>query len=222
MICLLPLLFSCDEYKFEKAFNKLSEESYTMQGAMRIDMKMYYMGQEIEQTMVADMLIQSSPNEVYSETKMNGNVQRSYVKIDEELDEVVIYTNVGSSWEKETKTLEEYQQESESYFLDIEVKDVFTLEDEIWVGDTEIIASMLEEYIDEISAELVGANGVLSSFEVEKYNIEMRDKDISKLDIVMNMSMISSGITISMRMSMPMEVSEVGSTEVTVPDGLPK
>ena len=139
------VLSSCDQFKFTKAFEKLSEENYTMQGAMRMDMKMTYMGQNVEQTMVADLLIQSSPTEVYSETKMNGAIQKSYVKIDKENSTVTMYTNEGLSCKKENKSLEEYKNESDSYFLDIETKDVFTLKDDVWVGNTEIITSMLEK-----------------------------------------------------------------------------
>ena len=222
LICMLTTLSSCDAFMFERAFAKLSEESFTMEGAMRVDLSMSYMGQTVEQTVVVDLVIQSSPTEVYTESKSNGSVQKSYVKIDNELEQVLVYSNDGSTWTKETKTLEEYQAESDSYFLDIEVKDVFTLEDGVWIGNTETITSMLEKYIDELGSSLVGTGATLESFDVEKYNIEMSGSDISKVDIIMNMIMSASGIPVTIRMSMPMEVKNVGSTIVTVPEGLPE
>ena len=221
MICLVMVLSSCDQFKFTKAFEKLSEENYTMQGAMRMDMKMTYMGKNVEQTMVADLLIQSSPTEVYSETKMNGAIQKSYVKIDKENSTVTMYTNEGLSWKKENKSLEEYKNASDSYFLDIETKDVFTLKDDVWVGNTEIITSMLEKYMDDLADELGGSGAKIKSFTVEKYNIEMNGSDISKLDIAMTMEMVASGVNITVKITMPMEISSVGSTTVSIPEGLP-
>ena len=222
IICLFPFLTSCKEMKLEKAFNRLSKTSYTMQGFMDMEFEMSFMGQTSKQTMSAYLLIESSPTEAYSETKMNGSYQDSYMIVNEDdPNKVTVYTNDGWSWEKEEKTLNEYQSESDSFFLDIDTEDVFTLEDGIWVGDTELIKSMLSDYMDEMSEELAGDDASLIAYNINKYNIEMTGKNISKIDIEMTMVMNAGGILITVRMKMPMQISDVGSTEVTVPEGLP-
>ena len=80
---------------------------------------------------------------------------------------------------------------------------------------------MLSDYMDEMSEELAGDDASLIAYNINKYNIEMTGKNISKIDIEMTMVMNAGGILITVRMKMPMQISDVGSTEVTVPEGLP-
>ena len=211
-------LFATPEQKLEMAFEKLSETSYTMEGSMRIDMTLSYLGESQKQTFVIDMLTEANPNEIYTEEVMNGETQRSYTKIND--DEVSIYTEENGKWTEEVQSLEKYKEENGNGFLDIDVKDVFTLEDGIWVGNVEVISEMLEETTNKLSEDLVGEGATLESFELEKYNIEMGKNDISKVDIVMSVVMKIQGVKVTMKMSVPLTISKVGQTEVTVPAGI--
>lgn len=218
-LLLLTTLCSCfGENELEKSFNKLSESNYTMTGSMRIDLSMSYAGQTQQQTLVADMLIEASQNESYTVSTINGQSQYSYVKLNEE--NVDVYTKSSGSWSHEVQSLEEYKEESDSFFLDIEVKDVFELKDGVWVGNTEMLTTMLEKYMDTISEDLVGASVTINSFNVEKYDIVMEGNEISEIEVIMTLDMSSSGVSLSMKMTLPMEVSKIGETVVTVPEGI--
>ena len=207
--------FATPEEKLEMAFEKLSETSYTMEGSMRIDMTLSYLGQIQKQTLVIDMLAETNPNEIYNEEVLNGETKRSYTKIKD--DEVSIYTEENGKWTEEVQILEEYNEGKINELLDVEVKDVFTLEDDIWVGNVEVISEMLQQPINKLSEDLVGDGAKLDSFELEKYNIEMENNEISKVDIVMSVAMTIQGVKVTMKMSVPMTISKVGQTEVTVP-----
>ena len=221
IVCLLPVLCSCDSLKLSYGFHRLSTESYTMQGTVKVKMMMEYNSFMYSDEATMDVLIQSNPNEFYSETKFDDVVQKTYAKINEEnLNEVLIYNFNGYTWSKETKTKEEYLEESESYFLDIEADETFKYQDGIYVGDVELITNMLDKYIDKLTEDLVGTGSTFESFRVSKYYIEMDKLDISKLDIEMILRVKSSGYPVTVTMSMPLEVSNVGSTTINVPSGL--
>lgn len=210
--------FATPEEKLEMAFEKLSETSYTMEGSMRIDMTLSYLGETQKQTFVVDMHTEANPNEIYNEEVMNGETQRSYIKIND--DEVLTYTEEKGKWTEEVQSLEKYKEENANGFLDIDIKDAFTLEDGIWVGNVEVISEMLEETTNKLSEDLLGDGAKLNSFELEKYNIEMENNEISKVDIAMSVTMTIQGVKVTMKMSVPMTISKVGQTDVTVPVGL--
>ena len=136
------------EKRLEKAFEELEKVSYTMEGSMRVDFTVNYYGQTLSQTMVADMYMEIDPEQSYIMTTMNGQTQEVYYKMDGEY--VDIYTKNGEIWEYESEGLDDYLEESDIYFLDIEVKDVFEEEDGVWVGNGEKITEMLKPSLDKI------------------------------------------------------------------------
>jgi len=206
------------EKRLEKAFEELEKTSYTMEGSMRVDFTVNYYGQTQSQTMVADMYMEIDPEQSYTMTTMNGQTQEVYYKMDGEY--VDIYTKNGEIWEYESEGLDDYLEESDIYFLDIEVKDVFEEEDGVWVGNGEKITEMLKPSLDKIAEELVGTGVSIKEMSVDIYNIELKNKQISKLDIIISMKMSANGMEMTIKISMPMNIKNVGETKVTIPTGI--
>lgn len=207
------MLCSCGKISLEKAFERL-DRGFTMECEMEMTLSSRYI---TTQTIELEMLFEVSKEEVYTEVEMEGNVSRSYIKIKE--DEVDVYSYDGD-WEKETISMEEYEDEEDLSFLDIDFED-FVLEDNVWVGDTEILSEQMEDYFKEMVEESLGS-GTVSYFNVSKYNIEMNGRNISKIDISVNFITYMSGIYVNVEIDMPIEVSNIGKTKVTVPKGLPE
>ena len=203
------------EKRLEKAFEELEKTSYTMEGSMRVDFTVNYYGQTESQTMVADMYMEIDPEQSYIMTTMNGQTQEVYYKMDGEY--VDIYTKNGEIWEYESESLDDYLEESDIYFLDIEVKDVFEEEDGVWVGNGEKITEMLKTSLDKVAEELVGTGVSIKKMSVDKYNIELKNNQISKLDIIISMKMSANGMEMTIKISMPMNIKNVGETKVTIP-----
>ena len=206
------------EKRLEKAFEELEKTSYTMEGSMRVDFTVNYYGQTESQTMVADMYMEIDPEQSYIMTTMNGQTQEVYYKMDGEY--VDIYTKNGEIWEYESEGLDDYLEESDIYFLDIEVKDVFEEEDGVWVGNGEKITEMLKTSLDKVAEELVGTGVSIKKMSVDKYNIELKNNQISKLDIIISMKMSANGMEMTIKISMPMNIKNVGETKVTIPTGI--
>ena len=206
------------EKRLEKAFEELEKTSYTMEGSMRVDFTVNYYGQTQSQTMVTDMYMEIDPEQSYIMTTMNGQTQEVYYKMDGEY--VDIYTKNGEIWEYESEGLDDYLEESDIYFLDIEVKDVFEEEDGVWGGNGEKITEMLKISLDKVAEELVGTGVSIEKMSVDKYNIELKNNQISKLDIIISMKMSANGMEMTIKISMPMNIKNVGETKVTIPTGI--
>ena len=236
MVALLPMLSSCSvdfdeisadikngtlflskEEKLEKALERMFDTSYTMEGAMRTDITLEAYGQTEKQTMVTDMMIECDVDETYSESITNGQTQYEYAKING--DYVDVYTMVTGYWVHETETLERYEEGNDSFFMDVDFYNVFEYKDGVFIGDTKILTECLEEYSSQISSSL--GNGMkLDKFEVQKYDIIMEKGEVSEMDIVIVLEMSYYNQKVELIMSMPMTVSKVGETEVTIPEGI--
>ena len=236
LVALLPVLSSCSidfdeiskdiehgtlflskEEKLEKAFERMLETNYTMEGAMRTDITLTVNGQTQKQTIVTDALMECDVNQEYTESTTNGQTMIVYTKINE--DYVDIYSQVTGYWVHETETLDRFEEDSDSFFMDIDFHDVFEYKDGVFIGDTKIISDCLDEYSSTLASQL--GNGMnVDRFEVEKYEITMEKGEISLIDIVMVIEVSYYNQKIEMVMSMPMTVTKVGETEVTVPTGI--
>ena len=239
LIVLLPILSSCDtsfggiskqiqdgtlflskEEKLERVFNRLSETSFTMEGSVSTDVKLITSGGINSQTIVIDMLVEANPNESYSEATLDGNTTMAYTRINETY--VDLFTKTTGSWVHDVQTLENYQGDSNTFFLDIEVENLFTYKGGVWMGNTEVLSEALKQYSYPIIEGFGEKQVVLDKFEIEKYNIKMNDGEISEIDVVVSIRAISVVLNreLKVTMSMPMKVSKVGQTQVTVPSGL--
>lgn len=217
MMLLSLMLCSCGKMNLERSFDRLYIKGFTMEGIMEIKMSGRYIDtQRIE----VEMLTELSSREVYSEMIIDGVVQRTYTKINKE-NEVEIYTLVASKWEKETVSLDEYEDQNETSLFDIDFEECFVLEDGVWIGDTELITEDLQSYYKSMIEAIFGT-GTMSNFNVSKYNIEMSGRNISKVDIAVDFLTYISGMYITVQIKMPMDIINVGRTKVTVPHGLPE
>ena len=67
-----------------------------------------------------------------------------------------------------------------------------------------------------------GSGVTIKNAEILEYDITLDGNKVSLIDIKMTIEMSISGINVIVTMSMPMNFSLIGETEVTVPDGLPE
>lgn len=228
LLCLvvvsIVLLTGCSGTKrLEKAMEELNENSYTMEGNVVYEIGVRYDGQIEKQSISAAIKSQIDPNQSYTEIQMEGQTQYAYTKIVD--DDVKVYSKNDSSWELvETTSLEEYTNETVE-FVQIDVEDMFEKDGDVWVGDTAKLSEELEEAMKKLAEEMSGTGMVITQTSIDKYNIELDGKHVSKIDIEMTISMSYTfyGQTMSMTMnvSMPITISKIGETEVTVPSGLP-
>lgn len=206
--------------KLERALEELENKSYTVEGDMKVDMTISYSGESETQSMSADMLIEADSTQTYTVTTAEGVSQYSYAKIEGNM--VKVYTKLDSTWELlETVSLDEYDDDITSEIVDIDTDDAFKKEGNVWVGDTVKLTDELDDYMAELAEQFGGTSLTINSTTVDKYNIELDGKHIKKIDIEMTISMSMQGMTITMKVSMPLTFSKIGETQVTVPDSLP-
>ena len=79
---------------------------------------------------------------------------------------------------------------------------------------------MLKVSLDKVAEELVGTGVSIKKMSVDKYNIELKNNQISKLDIIISMNMSANGMEMTIKISMPMNIKNVGETKVTIPTGI--
>jgi len=225
MILIVALTFTfivtgCGTRKLEKAFEEIEETSYTLSGEMKIEISMNYYGQTQKQTVTSEMTIEADPTQVYTVTTVDNTSEYAYTKIDG--DNVKVFSEVNGIWIlSEELSLDDYSGETLEIF-EIDAEDVFEKDGDVWVGNVEKLSNELKDYMEELAGSLVASGVTISSTTIDKYNIELDGKHLSKIDLEMSMSMSYSFNTIEMKVFMPLEFSKIGETEVTVPSGLPE
>lgn len=219
LILVIPFLSSCEELKFENACRKLLRNNYTMEGTVDLELTVNRSGHSKTQKTLVELFIQSNRNEVYSDTTADGITISSYTKIKRK--QVINYTSSGLGWEKEVIDIDDYKSDSGFIFIDVNTSDVFTLEDNVWIGDTEIITDIYEDYLIDLIAE-ENLEFEIDFLNVSKYNMEMTGNNISKVDIVTTAIMSSLGTHVVLNLKISMDISKVGGTKVTVPSDLPE
>lgn len=214
-ICLSFVLTGCSgQRKLEKALEEIEEKSYTVKGTMRLDLSVSYLGQSQHQTIVSDMMIEADPTHSYSVTTTEGNSQYSYAII--EGNNVKVYQKALKEWELvESPSIDEYKDSNELF--DIDVEDNFVKEDGKWVANITNIQDELDGYMEKLAEQFGGIGVEIKKMVVDKYVIELDGKHVSKIEIAMTMEMSSYGVNMVMNISMPMEFSKIGETDVTVP-----
>ena len=223
LICSSFLISSCSgQKKLERALEAINETSYTIKHHMKVVVSTSYQGQSMKETVEMDMDMEADPNQSYTVVTMNN--EKAYVYGKRVGDDLKYYLKEAddSEWEKveSDDSIQSFTDTAE--ILDIETEDVFVKEDDVWIGDCEKINNELKEYMSEFAEEFVGAGITLSSARVDKYNITLDGKDLSKVEVVMSMSMSMHGVTMNMIITMNMEFSKIGETTVTVPLNLPQ
>ena len=198
-----------------KAINALNETSYTAD----VDMTMVMKNGNSSYTQEMKMLMECDPNNVYMILEVEENNVYSFAKINGQ--EVLVYVSVdGKEWElEETLTLEEFKNEN-SQIIDAEEVSNFKYEDGVYVGDVEALNSALTEYMNSTMEEIQTPGLSIDSTKVTKYNITLDKKNVSKIEIDMEMSMSGFGQTIEVTYTIVMNISKVDETQVTIPTNL--
>lgn len=210
------MLTGCSkEKKLEKAINALNETSYTAD----VDMTMVMKTGNSSYTQEMKMLMECDPNNMYMILEVEENNAYSFAKINGQ--EVLVYVSVdGEEWElEETQTLEEFKNEN-SQIIDAEEVSNFKYEDGIYVGDVEALNSALTEYMNSTMEEIQTPGLSIDSTKVTKYNIVLDKKNVSKIELDMEMSMSGFGQTIEVTYTIVMNISKVDETQVTIPTNL--
>ncbi len=199
-----------------EALNKLSS---TVNCPMAIELKLTMGTESQTQKMNADMYIESDATSSYTITTAQGEKQYSYAVTQGEY--VKTYLKLEEEWLlADTVSVNDYSSNSDLY--DIDVKESFTLVDGVWVGDVAALSQVLKSTMDEMAIELGGLNGVsIDETTIKKYNITIENGNITLIDIEMYMKMSYQGMIMEISYSIPMSVSKIGETTVTVPEGLP-
>lgn len=198
---------------------ELKTASATINCPMAMELKLTMGTESQTQKMSADMYIELDPTSTYSITTAEGEKQYSYALIQGEY--VKEYVKLEEEWIlADTVSVNDYSSNNDLY--DIDVKESFTLVDGIWIGDTVLLSQALKSSMDEIATELGGLSGVtIDETTIKKYNITVENGKISLIDIEMYMKMSYQGMIMEISYAMPMNLSKIGETTVTVPEGLP-
>lgn len=198
----------------------LETASATINCTMSMTMKMTMDGESESETMNADMYIESDNVKTYTITTVEGEKQYMYTVVEGDL--VKQYAKLDEEWTYiDAVSVEDYSTNTDLF--NIEVKDVFTLQDGVWVGNVETLSQVLETTMEDIAADLGGVDGIsLDETTIKKYNITMTDGKISLIDIEMYIKMSYQGMVMEISYAMPMHLSKVGETTVTTPTNLPQ
>lgn len=225
-LCLsLGFITACDGYfsgekpadvVLEEAMEELNEKSYTVDTTMTVQIRMEYQGEVISETEDLTMHTEADPTQAYVKTIADGTTQESYTKIENE--EVKVYIFYNNRWSLTDRfSLDEYQ-ESNQQVYELDPKDCFELVDGVYVGNVEVINEQLKDFMESFAKDFIALGSIEMTTEVEKYDIILKNKELSNINVIMNMDMEVEGIQIKMRITMPLEFSKIGKTEVTSPD----
>lgn len=210
------MLTGCSkEKKLEKALNALNETNYTAD----VDMTMVMTSGNTSFTQKIEMLMECDLNNMYMIMETEDNKAYSYAKINGQ--EVLVYVSTdGKDWDQEdTQTLDEFKKEN-SQIVNADEASNFKYEDGVYVGNVEALNSALTEYMNAALKELETPGVSIDSTKVTKYNITLDKKNISKIEMNMEMSMSGYGQKIDITYTIVMNITKVGETQVTVPANL--
>lgn len=216
-------LSGCKTLKLERALGALEKENYTVD--MDMDMVMtIYGGGVPAQTQKASITskIETDQTKSYTVSTSEGKTSYSYVEIEGE--QVKVYTSTGSTWKLEDVVdVDDYSNQMlDMIDVDYDTDECFSREGDVWVGDVEKLTEILEEAMTELMKDSYGSAVTIKNAEVLKYDITLDGNKVSLIDIKMTIEMSMYGVNVIVTMSMPMNFSLIGETEVTVPDGLPE
>lgn len=203
----------------EEAMEKLKTSSYTIETNMTMEIRVAVDGEVIDEKTEIEMRTEADPNQSYVYTNSQGIIEENYTVIEDGI--VKVYALRNNKWILiEQLNLDEYEELNKDV-LDLETENCFEYNDGEYIGDVEILNQQLEDYMESFVLDMMGPLGE-SSFEteVEKYNITLENNNLSTVDIIMNFEMEVEGVHIKVRITMPMEFSKIGETEVTVPKNL--
>lgn len=216
-------LSGCKTLKLERALGALEKENYTVDMDMNVVVTIYGGGVPAQtQKASSTSKIETDQTKSYTVSTSEGKTSYSYVEIEGE--QVKVYTSTGSKWKLEDVVdVDDYSNQMlDMIDVDYATDECFSRKGDVWVGDVEKLTEILEEAMTELMKDSYGSGVTIKKAEVLKYDITLDGNKVSLIDIKMTIEMSMSGVNVIVTMSMPMNFSLIGETEVTVPDGLPE
>lgn len=216
-------LSGCKTLKLERALGALEKENYTVD--MNMDMHMTIYGSGITtQTQKASITSKMEVDQTKSYTVSTSEGKTSYSYVEIEGEKVKVYTSTGSTWKLEDVVdVDDYSNQMlDMIDVDYDTDECFSRKGDVWIGDVEKFTEILEEAMTELMKDSYGSAVTIKNAEVLKYDITLDGNKVSLIDIKMTIEMSMYGVNVIVTMSMPMNFSLIGETEVTVPDGLPE
>ena len=176
-------------------------------------------GQSTTMTQTMQLYIENSSSKAYTITTVEG--EKTYTYAVQEGENVKSYAKFGDEWMLlETIAADEYSGMED--LLDVEVDDAFTLQNGVWVGNIEVLTTILSKVVEDSFAESGDMEGMtLDEVSIKKYDITLTEGKVSLVDIEMYMKMSYMDMVIEYTVEMPMYISKIGETTVTVPENLP-
>ncbi len=216
-------LSGCKTLKLERALGALEKENYTVD--MDMDMQIIIYGTGVTaQTQKASITSKMEVDQTKSYTVSTSEGKTSYSYVEIEGEKVKVYTSTGSRWKLEDVVdVDDYSNQMlDMIDVDYDIDECFSRKGDVWVGDVEKFTEILEEAMTELMKDSYGSAVTIKNAEVLKYDITLDGNKVSLIDIKMTIEMSMYGVNVIVTMSMPMNFSLIGETEVTVPDGLPE
>lgn len=216
-------LSGCKTLKLERALGALEKENYTVD--MNMDMHMTIYGSGVTtQTQKASITSKMEVDQTKSYTVSTSEGKTSYSYVEIEGEKVKVYTSTGSTWKLgDVVDVDDYSNQMlDMIDVDYDTDECFSKKGDVWVGDVEKFTEILEEAMTELMKDSYGSAVTIKNAEVLKYDITLDGNKVSLIDIKMTIEMSMYGVNVIVTMSMPMNFSLIGETEVTVPDGLPE
>lgn len=216
-------LSGCKTLKLERALGALEKENYTVDMDMNVVVTIYGGGVPA-QTQKASSTSKMEADQTKSYTVSTSEGKTSYSYVEMEGEQVKVYTSTGSKWKLEDVVdVDDYSNQMlDMIDVDYATDECFSRKGDVWVGDVEKLTEILEEAMTELMKDSYGSGVTIKNAKVLKYDITLDGNKVSLIDIKMTIEMSISGINVIVTMSMPMNFSLIGETEVTVPDGLPE
>lgn len=204
--------------QFKAAMAELETETSTINCDMVTIMSYESGSQSVTITQNSQLYIESSSTETYTVTTLED--EKTYTYAVQEGENVKSYYKKNAIWVLlEVIPADDYSGMED--FLDVEAIDAFTLKNDVWVGDVETLSNIFVKLIEDnfFNSNLDGMT--LKKIAIKKYNITVTDGKISLVDIEIFMRVKYSGMTIEYTIEMPMLISKIGETKVTVPVFIP-
>ena len=218
--CLLTLVGCHSVSELTKANNELNEGNYTVY--YQTEKKAVYKKRTITDESAEYLVKQNGNQKIVSTWDEEGNRKDVFTEVKE--DSVEFFKGNGRYWEFDrVEALDDYQEDTILPIVEIS-KNNFTFEEEIWVGNVDVINTQLKDYFKEIANEYNSYKGFIDATitsSVKKYNAILENNSLSKIEFeyeVLITFVDESVITITG--SITADYSDIYSTVIIKPEGV--
>ena len=216
LLCAI-ILSGCSSKRLEKAFLELEGNNYTVVMEMNMDISATFAGETNSESTSMTTKMESDENYLHSVVVSDDLEFEYFYIIDEE--QVSYYQLHYSNWDLLGRINIENFNENEIEFIDVDTN-LFENKFGTWKGDTDKLSEQLSEYMKEAIEEIVGSGMTFNEISVNKYDIKLKGGSISTMEIEVSYKMSLYGMNINAIMNVVYNFSDIGTTEVSVPEGI--